>query len=88
MAVMSTGQRQTVRSELARELSSENIETPFTKDEGLLLIQFIDEALEAADSDVVSRIPPAHPGRDWIINNPVYGRRFLEAVAMKRKLVL
>jgi hypothetical protein len=71
-----------------RWLSRHGVDTPITKAELFILVGFIDDAAEAAEADIIARIPGAHPGRQWLIDNADIGRRLLERVAERRREVL
>lgn len=88
MATLTAEQRAEIRAQILRQLSRDREPTPFNKGEGLTLIGYIDDALEAAEGDVIARIPGGHPGRQWLIDNPAIGRRLMILVEQHRREVL
>lgn len=88
MAQLTAEQRTDLRAAIMREWSAFRTEVPMTKPELLTLIGFIDEAAEASDADVITRVPEAHPANSWLVENLPIARRIKELVEQKRKAVL
>lgn len=88
MAQLTAPQKAEVKSVIMKVWSRDRTPVPITKDELDTLLTFMDESLEAAELDVINRIPGGHPARAWLIANEAVARRVLELVEAKRREVL
>ena len=88
MAQLSAAQKDEVKAQIMRVWSQDRTPVPVTKPDLDTLMTFMDEAMEAAETDVISRIPGPHPARSWLLTNQDVARRILIEVEFKRREVL
>ena len=88
MAELNTAQKDEVKRDIMRKWSVLRQVAPISKSELSTLLTYVDQAQEAAEADVISRIPGAHPARAWLIANATIGRQLICEVETKRAEVL
>ena len=85
MATLTAEQREAIRADVMRRFSSTREPVPGLRADMLTLVGYIDDALEAAEGNVINRIPGNHPGRQWLIDNQHLGRQLMLWIEQVRK---
>jgi hypothetical protein len=88
MAQLTAPQKAEVKAEIMQRWSGDRTSVPIDKSELDTLLTFIDESMEVAETEVITRIPGSHPARAWLIANGAVARRVMEMVEAKRREVL
>lgn len=86
MAQLTEGQRDDVYEEVMRYLSKGWIECSLNKAQLRVAITIFDEALETAESSILSNVSPA--AQTWLLNNVSQARWIMSLVAEARTEVL
>jgi len=84
VAKLSEAHRFEVWAQIMSDLSQYNVETPINKHEFKWLVDYLDDALETFEQNVVDGLPEVE-GKSWLLANAAIAREIVVRIARARK---